>query len=94
MTDQGGNDSQPKVTLTRTNDDWNVLIDGDYIGHVYRERQQSSRYPHGSPSVARRGRWRWMASRINDEDFATRREAVAELVRRSLVRSARSEGVS
>lgn len=59
-----------------------VHLDGACIGEVFRERQRSDRYPYGEPQISGRGRWRWVASTITDEDFATRQEAVADLVRR------------
>jgi hypothetical protein len=73
-----------QVTRKLGGDGYWVRVDGVIVGEVYRARCRSDRYPHGDPSYRGRGRTRWYASPgVTDEDFGTRREAVAELVRRA-----------
>lgn len=70
--------------LRRDGDRWLVLIHGVEAAEVYKARHRSDRYPFGDASVKGRGRTRWHASNVADEDFDTRREAVAGSVRRIL----------
>lgn len=71
------------VLVFRSGGDWVVQVDGRYVGTVHRARMRRLDRPHGETQAKGQGRWRWVASPgVNDEDFATRKEAVAELVRR------------
>lgn len=67
--------------LVADGDQYVVHVDDHQVGTVYKARLATDRYRHGSPTL--RGRTRWFASPgVDDDFFATRKEAVAELVRR------------
>jgi hypothetical protein len=71
-----------KLRRDRERDRWLVTVDGEVLGEVYKARVHTDRYQSHSPSDRYRGRTRWFAGNVNDEDFDTRRDAVAEVLRR------------
>lgn len=81
------------VELRRDDDRYLVILDGEVITEVYRARVKNrTRYPYGDPHARMQGAWRWQAGNVDDDEFMTRREAVAEAVRRAQIQ--RQEGPS
>jgi hypothetical protein len=69
-------------TLQKDGDRYLVLIDGEVIDEVYKSRGTTGRYRMMGGTGYMKGSTRWCAGKVSDEDYATRKEAVAETVRR------------
>lgn len=71
-----------RVDLTQDGDRYLVNINDVQVTEVYKSRMETDRYSNMGGVGWNRGRTRWMVGNINDEDYGTRKEAVAEIVRR------------